>query len=246
MNDKVSILIPTYNRKNFIKEAIESCLEQTHKNFEIIIYDDGSTDGTKSLVKNYIDKHGNKIKYIREDNNKGTGYARNRLLKEMSGNYGCWLDSDDFMNPLRLKRCLIEMEKGEYDILYSYIRRFSGNKSDPNIMDRIKIDPSKYDKKVFKSLNANTACATGFFKSKLSKYPFAKNITMGGEDVLWIWSLLQNDVKIGYIREDLYYYRQHSERIGIMKRSGHHKKIKVREEGLLKSHINKISKHKRI
>ena len=247
MGDKVSILIPTHNRQNFIKEAINSCLEQTHKNFEIIIYDDGSTDGTEKVIRNYINKHGkDKIKYIKGGKNKGAGFARNRLLKEISGDYGCWLDSDDFMNPLRLKRCLIEIEKEGHDIVYSYIRRFSGEKSNPNLIDRIKINPFKYDKKVFKSLNGNTACATGFFKAKLIKYPFAQNITMGGEDVLWIWSLLQNDVKVGYIREDLYYYRQHPDRIGVMKRSEEYLKIKSREQGLLKSYINKISKHKKI
>lgn len=75
MNNKISVIIPSYNRKEFINKAVESVLNQTYKNVEIIIIDDGSTDGTYELFQQeYKDKH-NIIMYKNEKNS-GAGFSR--------------------------------------------------------------------------------------------------------------------------------------------------------------------------
>lgn len=91
---KVSIIIPTYNRENYICQAIESALAQTIEDIEIIVVDDGSTDGTKSKIKKYQDK----IRYIYTENS-GCANARNIGLKEAAGQYISFLDSDDLYYP---------------------------------------------------------------------------------------------------------------------------------------------------
>lgn len=86
-----SVIIPTFNRKDFLKIAIESVLEQTCRDFELIIVDDGSTDGTETMLDNYEDQ---KIKYLLQEN-KGVSSARNRGLNESKGRFIAFLDSDD-------------------------------------------------------------------------------------------------------------------------------------------------------
>ena len=93
-----SVIIPTHNRKSFLKIALESVLAQSFKDFELIIVDDGSTDKTKELVKSYKDR---RIKYIYQEN-KGPSSARNTGIKASRGKFICFLDSDDRLRPEKL------------------------------------------------------------------------------------------------------------------------------------------------
>ena len=103
---KISIIIPTYNSAQYICEAIESVLNQTYKDFEIIVVDDGSTDNTKEVIKPYL----NKIKYIYQQNS-GPSAARNRGIKEAKGEYIAFLDADDIWLPQKLELQIKFMEK---------------------------------------------------------------------------------------------------------------------------------------
>ena len=101
MNDKiVSIIIPTYNRANCIRETITSVLNQTYQNFEIIIIDDGSIDNTKEIIQAFLDE---RIKYIFQEHNGLPASARNKGLKLAKGEYIAFLDSDDLWFPQKLK-----------------------------------------------------------------------------------------------------------------------------------------------
>ena len=95
---KVSILIPTYNRAHLISRAIESVLAQTHKDYEIVVVDDGSTDNTTQILEVYKDR----IKYIYKPNG-GVSSARNLGLKHISGDFLVFLDSDDIIYPDKLQ-----------------------------------------------------------------------------------------------------------------------------------------------
>lgn len=94
----VSVIIPTYNREGFIGEAIQSVLEQTFFNFEIIVVDDGSSDGSAALIQRFSDA---RIIFLRQEN-KGRSCARNRALAQASGRYIAFLDSDDLYMPGKL------------------------------------------------------------------------------------------------------------------------------------------------
>ncbi|HBR15685.1 MAG TPA: hypothetical protein DD723_09160 [Candidatus Omnitrophica bacterium] len=97
---KVSVIIPTYNRSDFIGRAIESVLKQTFQDYEIIIVDDGSTDETREIVL-WLSKVNDKIKYFYQPN-KGVSAARNRGLEEAKGEFIAFLDSDDSWAPEKL------------------------------------------------------------------------------------------------------------------------------------------------
>jgi glycosyltransferase involved in cell wall biosynthesis len=89
---KVSVIIPTYNYKQFIQKAIDSVLTQTYKDVEIIVVDDGSTDNTRDIIES---KYAHKVAYIYQDN-KGASAARNKGIALSHGEYLVFLDADDY------------------------------------------------------------------------------------------------------------------------------------------------------
>ncbi|MBI9072780.1 MAG: glycosyltransferase [Melioribacteraceae bacterium] len=91
VNPKISICIPTYNRANFIKYAINSALNQNYNNYEVIVVDDGSTDNTKEIVDSFSDT---RIRYFYKPHT-NTPATRNLCIDKASGEYILWLDSDD-------------------------------------------------------------------------------------------------------------------------------------------------------
>lgn len=95
---KASIVIPTYNRADFIQQTIQSVLDQTYKDFEIIIIDDGSKDNTKQIVEDCIKKTPDKISYFFQEN-KGVSAARNFGIDKSKGEFIVFLDSDDVLLP---------------------------------------------------------------------------------------------------------------------------------------------------
>jgi len=103
----VSVIIPTYNRAHLVCEAIDSVLVQTYPRYEIIVVDDGSTDGTGELLK---DKYGDRIRYVWQPN-RGVSVARNRGFRESRGTYVLFLDSDDLLVPQALAALIRILEK---------------------------------------------------------------------------------------------------------------------------------------
>jgi len=95
---RVSVIIPTYNRADLLKEAIDSVLEQTWREFEVIVVDDGSTDATGDAVRPY----GGRVRYVYKENG-GPSSARNVGIREAKGTYVAFLDSDDLWEPEKLK-----------------------------------------------------------------------------------------------------------------------------------------------
>ena len=98
-NDFISVVIPTYNRVTFLKDAIDSVLAQTFLDFELIVVDDGSTDDTPKLLSSY----NNKVRVITQTN-QGPSAARNRGIETAKGEWIAFLDSDDVWKPDKLKK----------------------------------------------------------------------------------------------------------------------------------------------
>src|SRR6056297_1237246 len=97
---KISVVIPTYNRAKFITTAINSVLDQTYRDFEIIVVDDGSTDQTQEKLESY----GGRITNHSYTPNRGVSYARNRGIELARGEYIAFLDSDDYWKPEKLQK----------------------------------------------------------------------------------------------------------------------------------------------
>lgn len=113
MTARVSILIPCYNAERWIRECVESALSQTHGNCEVIVVDDGSTDGSFEIIRTF----GDRIK-SETGPNRGGNPTRNRLLELATGEWLQYLDADDYLEPTKIEAQL-ERVTDTTDVVYS-------------------------------------------------------------------------------------------------------------------------------
>ena len=113
---EVSIVVPCYNVKEYIVRSIESVLNQSFFNWEMLLVDDGSTDGTSDICKTYASKE-KRIKYFYQEN-QGQGIARNYGIKKASGKYVFFLDPDDWIRSDTLEKLYIYAEKEKLDLIF--------------------------------------------------------------------------------------------------------------------------------
>lgn len=111
----VSVIIPTFNREKLIERSINSVLNQTYKNFELIVVDDCSTDNTENVVKKYNDE---RIHYIKLEKNSGACKARNVGIENAKGEYIAFQDSDDVWHKDKLEVQLEQMKKNNAEVSF--------------------------------------------------------------------------------------------------------------------------------
>lgn len=112
----VSVIMPSWNTSNFIAESIQSVIDQTYENWELIIVDDCSTDNTDEVVAKFTDK---RIRYFKNEKNSGAALSRNRALREARGEWIAFLDSDDLWNPDKLEHQINFMNEHGYTLSYT-------------------------------------------------------------------------------------------------------------------------------
>ena len=117
MNDLVSIIMPTYKCGRFISESIRSIQVQTYKNWELIIVDDCSRDGTVATVLD-LKKEDDRINLYQNSTNSGAAVTRNTALRNAKGRWIAFLDSDDLWEPTKLEKQIKFMEENEYAFSY--------------------------------------------------------------------------------------------------------------------------------
>lgn len=127
-----SVIIAVYNRENHIAKAIESLLAQRFQNWEAIIVDDGSNDGTLSKINQY--KHDNRIQIVVMDENGGVASARNKGIEFANGDYLTFLDSDDWYKPNHLESRYSILEEQDIDLLHGGVE-IIGKKKVPDKND---------------------------------------------------------------------------------------------------------------
>ena len=134
----VSIIMPSYNTASFIEETIQSVLNQTYTNWELIIVDDCSTDNTDEVLENIKDS---RIRYFKNDKNSGAAVSRNKALREAKGQWIAYLDSDDLWMPEKLEKQIHFMETNGYAFSYTNYEEIdvNGNKTGVSITGPKKI-----------------------------------------------------------------------------------------------------------
>lgn len=122
---KVSIIIPVYNTEEFLEECLDSLLDQTYKNIEVIIVNDGSTDNSKEIIETYVQQY-NKMRAIHLNKNHGAGACRNIGIEQATGTYVYFLDSDDWLDELTIELLMNQIESSEVrDVLQGSLVRTS-------------------------------------------------------------------------------------------------------------------------
>ena len=183
MNNKptVSVVIPTYNYGKYIKQAIESALNQTLPPCEIIVADDGSTDGTDQIVAEY----GDKVRYIRYEH-KDICHLRNALLNEIKGEWFVNLDADDYLAPDFIEQSIEEVMSGEETLAVVYPdRTYFGAKNFEVISEEFSVQKMKHRNLIVMNSLINTAAAknVGFdtsFAIGLEDYDFFLGLINAG------------------------------------------------------------------
>ena len=130
MNDLVSIVIPVYNAKKYLKESIDSVINQTYKKWELILINDASTDNSKNIINNYLSNK--KIKLINLEKNSGVSIARNTGVLNSKGKYIAFLDSDDIWDPKKLQKQMELIKNKDANFTYTgvtYINEDGKNNS---------------------------------------------------------------------------------------------------------------------
>lgn len=131
---RVSIGLPVYNGERYLEACLDSLLAQTYTDFELIISDNASTDGTENICRAYVAKD-QRVRYYRNATNVGVGRNFNRVFELSTGEYFKWASADDLCKPEHLKRCLDVLENDDTAVLVYPKTRFideSGNVLDIN------------------------------------------------------------------------------------------------------------------
>ena len=207
----ITVLMPAYNAARFIGKAIESILNQTYKDFEFLIINDGSTDNTESIVQSYSDL---RIRYIKNDKNSGLIATLNKGIELATGEYVARMDADDVALPQRLEFQKKYFDKHpETDVLASTIIFINeaGESTGTWQLDRDTINSSAIKSAMIRE-NCIAHPTIMCRKSLLEKFKY-RTSGMHIEDYdLWL-RLLNRGYHFAKIDTPLLYYRVHSESV---------------------------------
>lgn len=207
---KVSVIINNYNTEKYIKRAITSVLQQTYKNYEIIVVDDCSKDKSLSIIKKYKKF----IKIIEKKNNTGLADSRNVAIKVAKGDLVCFLDADDYWMKRKLEKQISYVKKYKnVGIFCNNIYSINNNTILTKRFNNVKVFQNKKKSGIVKNYIRNTGryafhvpSITMFRKKLFLKYGFFNNTLRSGEDSELILRLIINGEKIYYNDEALGYY----------------------------------------
>jgi glycosyltransferase involved in cell wall biosynthesis len=214
MGDLISVMVPVYNVEKYLVECLNSIVNQTYKNLEIICVDDCSSDGSLEILKEFTKKD-KRVKIISHEKNRGQGVARNNGLKMDRGKYVCFVDSDDFIDLDYIEKMLSSMAKDPVDVVCSnkILKYYPHMMKKNNFMRRAKDFPleqkitgdsiQKFFKKMLispcgKLYNLNFLRWNDIF--------FAENINF--EDFYFFHILKTKIESLSFIYDSTYYYRQ--------------------------------------
>ena len=131
MSELVSIIMPSYNTAQYISETIQSVINQSYQNWELIIVDDCSTDDTDIVVEKIKDP---RIKYTKNERNLGAAISRNRALRIANGRWIAFLDSDDLWKPEKLEKQIFFMEKKKCYFSYTDYEEIDADGNKKNVI----------------------------------------------------------------------------------------------------------------
>ena len=208
----VSIIMPTYNCGKFIGNTIESVINQTYPNWELIISDDCSTDNTEEIVKKY--SNDKRIRYIRFDKNKGAAIARNNSMNLASGEYMAFLDSDDLWVSDKLEKQLKFMQNNNYNFTCTAYEQIDENSRPLNKVIKPKMKAS-YNRILLDCPVGNSTVM--YNVNNLGKFE-VPNIRKRNDDALWL-QILKKEKYIYGMDDVLMRYRVRSNSISSNKLS---------------------------
>ena len=225
---KVSVVLPIYNVEKYLKKCLDSVINQTLKDIEIICVNDCSTDSCESIIREYINKD-SRIKLINHKENQGLGFARNSGLLESRADYVSFIDSDDFVSENFIEELYNTALQNDADIVFTnniYTVNETANNIKPYYHNRLNIWKKQFKNSYIEGIsnfNVNTpekentpeyplvvAWNKLYNKSFLTKYKLLYSKYRLAEDVDMFYRFLVYNPKMCYNNNAKYYYLQRS------------------------------------
>lgn len=235
---KYSIIVPVYNSEDYIEDCIQSLLEQTYSDFEVIIINDCSTDNSFRICKKFEKKY----PFIRVYNNlknKGVSYSRNVGIKKSRAEYLMFLDSDDLLDKNSLELFNGVISKGKYDMVMAnydtfpisgiYLKELNQDLKMYNVKDLC--DNFSY----FFNNNIIIGPTAKIYRKDLIYNYFEEDINIG-EDLLFNAKYIKNVNKLFYLNEIVYYYRINNYSLTSSFKKNRFKNLKIVYEESLKTY----------
>jgi len=228
----VSVIMPAYNAEKFIAESIESILNQSYSNWELIVINDGSTDQTKSIVSNFLSD--DRIQLINHEYNQGLIISRNSGIEAANGKYIANLDSDDIALPLRLQKQVNFLENNiNYVLLGSACVNIDAKGSQINTTRREIPNLALKSILLFSNYFINSSV---MMKTEIAKKVSYDSSIPLAEDYYYFVELSQYG-DIGNLSETLIKYRIHDNNISKVKE----KELKNATQLIFKKQLEKLS-----
>lgn len=207
---KVSVVVPVYNTEKYLRRCLDSLVNQTLKDIEIIVINDNSPDNSKLILDEYEKKYKDKIKVFHNKTNKGIGYNRNLGIKKATGEYIAFVDSDDWVNETMYEKMYNKAKKDNLDLVVCNFHKMLEKEND----ELEEIEPD-YKLKYFEDttlkdkpellLEVNLAPWNKLYKKELlSGVEFPEKLKY--EDAIVVVKAMARAKKIGMVDEKLNYY----------------------------------------
>lgn len=232
---KVTIIVPIYNIEKYLKRCIESIINQSYVNIEIILVNDGSTDNSKKIVEEFSDMD-ERIKIINKPNG-GLSSARNTGLEISSGDYIMFVDGDDWIDKNCVEKCLENIEQDTDVVLFPYIREYIGKSIKNEIYrnDKIYFKDEEVKEKILKRLfgingedlkrpdrleDISTAWGKMYKANLIKDEKFTDTQIIGTED---LWFNVNVFLKAKYVvfTKDTYYHYYKENEASLTKKYNH-------------------------
>jgi len=201
---KVSVIVPVYNVESYLKRCLDSLVSQTLEDIEIIIINDGSTDGSQDIINEYLEKYSKKIKVFQEKNN-GMGSARNYGIENAAAEFIAFVDSDDYVKIDFLEKLYNKAISDDFDLVtcdvsaaYPKDQVFISSGIDKDIKNNLKLYMNNIYPVIWNKL----------YKREIFDKGLRFKEGVWYEDVEFLYRLYPVIKNIGYVQEDLYYYLQ--------------------------------------
>lgn len=210
--EKVSVIVPVFNAEPCLKKCIESILNQTYQNLELVLIDDGSTDGSAKIIEAYARENERIIAIYQK--NSGVSAARNAGLKNVTGKYICFVDADDFVENIFCEALVSNLEESKTELAccnwdYVYDNREKEIHEVHEILDRLTV--TQFIEHLFKMpiTVGGSVCNKLFLKEKIVCL-FDEHVSVC-EDNLFLLNYCFNIQNVCYINQSLYHIYDYSE-----------------------------------
>ncbi|MBQ8658079.1 MAG: glycosyltransferase [Clostridia bacterium] len=214
MEDLISVIIPVHNVEKYLFECVDSVLKQTYQNLEILLIDDGSTDGSGNLCDEYAEKD-SRIKVVHKENG-GVSSARNVGLDLAKGEYITFIDSDDYVSGNYVQALYENLKENGSDLAFcKYAHKYENDmqNSKEHFPSKIIVDTSSVDFIKFFSRfislknNIMGACWRILFSREILRgLSFNTQIRIA-EDLLFVLQVIKKAKTLSFINKELYFYR---------------------------------------